>query len=161
MGAHRFDTPMSHARQWCCPSAAVFQRGAAVDPSLSRRSVRAHTQRCAKRRAIRAFAMSVVRATRNLRSCARRDKLITRYGAVGLPRDGERQSCNLKVLGSIPVNVDRDRMCSSFGGAALTHRSTLSPCAYIQAPTYSYYRCVMALDHIAHASPCAHTRLPI
>ena len=160
MGAHRFATPMSHARQWCCPSAAVFQRGAAVDPyrgaacALIRSVAR-------KRRAIRSYAMSVVRATRSLRSCARRDKLITRYGAVGLPRDGERQYCNLKVLGSIPVNVDRDRMCSSFGGAALTHRSTLSPCAYIQAPTYSYYRCVMALDHIAHASPCAHTRLPI
>ena len=54
------------------------------------------------RRAIRAFAMSVVRTTWDLRSCARRDNLITRYGAVGLPRDGERQSCNLKVLGSIP-----------------------------------------------------------
>ena len=54
------------------------------------------------RRAIRAFAMFVVRTTWDLRSCARRGNLITRYGAVGLPRDGERQSCNLKVLGSIP-----------------------------------------------------------
>ena len=78
----------SAARPWILP-----YRGAAC--ALIRSVAR-------KRRAIRASAMSVVRATRNLRSCARRDKLITRYGAVGLPRDGERQSCNLKVLGSIP-----------------------------------------------------------
>ena len=111
----------SAARPWI-----LLYRGAAC--ALIRSGART-------RRAIRAFAMSVVRTTWDLRSRARRDNLITRYGAVGLPRDGERQSCNLKVLGSIPVNVDRDRMCSGFGGAALTHRSTLSPCAYIQAPT--------------------------
>ena len=46
-------------------------------------------------------------------------------------------------------------------GRLLTHISTMSPCAYIQTPTYSSYSCAMALDHSAHASPCAHTRLPI
>ena len=45
-------------------------------------------------------------------------------------------------------------------GRLLTHISTMSPCAYIHTPTYSSYRCAMALDHSAHASPCAHTRLP-
>ena len=78
----------SAARPWI-----LLYRGAAC--ALIRSGAR-------KRRAIRAFAMSVVRTTWGLRSCARRDELITRHGAVGLPRDGERQSCNLKVLGSIP-----------------------------------------------------------
>ena len=78
----------SAARPWI-----LLYRGAAC--ALIRSGART-------RRAIRAFAMSVVRTTWGLRSCARRDNLITRHGAVGLPRDGERQSCNLKVLGSIP-----------------------------------------------------------
>ena len=78
----------SAARPWI-----LLYRGAAC--ALIRSGART-------RRAIRASAMSVVRTTWDLRSCARRDKLITRYGAVGRPRDGERQSCNLNVLGSLP-----------------------------------------------------------
>jgi hypothetical protein len=58
----------SAARPWI-----LLYRGAAC--ALIRSGAR-------KRRAIISFAMSVVRTTWGLRSCARRDELITRHGAV-------------------------------------------------------------------------------